>query len=132
MINFLEFVALNALTLYPCYNLSSFFRCPEKSVLSQFVFDTTSGVATANLYSMFRYKPPTSTPCSGTNRQPLLHVQVQTASLYSMFRYKPPTSTPCSGTDRQPLLHVQVQTAILYSMFRYKPPTSTPCSGTNR
>jgi hypothetical protein len=30
-------------------------RCPEKSVLSQFVFDTTSGVSTANLYSMFRY-----------------------------------------------------------------------------
>jgi hypothetical protein len=60
MRNFLEIVAKNALSLNPCYNLSSFFRCPEKSVLSQFVFDTTSGVATANLYSMFRYKPPTT------------------------------------------------------------------------
>ena len=30
------------------------FRCPEKNVMSQFVFDQSSGRSSANLYSMFR------------------------------------------------------------------------------
>ena len=30
-------------------------RCPERNVLSQFVFDSDRGVSTSRLYSMFRF-----------------------------------------------------------------------------